>query len=62
MVELDKDFDDMLLAREEAKRRLEKKFQDVYDRIKENRDFTIREGQKVNQRLKEGEERFNDQM
>ena len=26
MVELDKDFEDMLLAREEAKRRLEKKF------------------------------------
>jgi hypothetical protein len=54
MVELDQDFEDMLKARAEAKRLLEEKFRDVYTRIKDNRDFTISEGQKVNQRLKEG--------
>ena len=55
MVQLDQDFEAMLEAREEAKRRLEEKFKAVYKRIKDNRDFTIREGQKVNMRLKEGQ-------
>ena len=41
--DMGKDYDDMIRAREEAKRQLEAKFEDVYKRLQDNRQFTINE-------------------
>ena len=59
MVELDQDFENMLKAREIARKKLEQKFQDVYNRIKDNKDFMIASGQDINKKLKAYQEEFN---
>jgi hypothetical protein len=53
MVDLSNDYDEMMRARDEAKRKLEEKFNDVYTKIKDNKDYTIREGKRVNEGLKQ---------
>jgi hypothetical protein len=44
MVELTNDFEDMKRNREEAKKQLEAKFQDVHRKIQNTRDFVSSEG------------------
>ena len=46
------EFDEMMRLRNEAKRLLELKFKDVYQKIKDNKQHTIDEGKKVNESLK----------
>lgn len=52
MSELDQDFQNMLRAREEARRKLEERFRDVYARIKANKDYMIESGKEFNEKLK----------
>jgi len=59
MGELDDDFNNMLRAREEARRKLEEKFKNVYDNIKENKDFMISTGKEFNEKLKVYQNEFN---
>jgi len=47
-----REFDEMMDLRNEAKRQLELKFKDVYQKIKDNKQHTIDEGKKVNESLK----------
>ena len=48
MGEMDRDFDEMMRLRNDAKRRLELQFKDVYQKIKDNKQYTIDEGKKIN--------------
>ncbi len=41
----------MMRLRNEAKRLLEEKFKDVYQKIRDNKQHTINEGKKVNESL-----------
>jgi len=45
---MDRDFDEMMRLRNDAKRRLELQFKDVYQKIKDNKQYTIDEGKKIN--------------
>lgn len=49
----------MLKARDEAKRKLEEKFKEVYRKIKENKEHTVAVGRKFNENLKSYEKDFN---
>ena len=62
MVELADDYEEMMRMREEARRRLEARFNDVYSRIKANKDYTIREGKRVNDGLKQFQSKFEGDM
>ena len=52
----------MMALRNEAKRQLEIKFKDVYQKIKDNKQHTIDEGKKVNESLKAYQEKYAQQM
>ena len=56
------EFDEMMRLRNEAKRLLELKFKDVYQKIKDNKQHTIDEGKKVNESLKAYQEKYSQQM
>mgnify|MGYP000922222648 CR=1 FL=1 len=56
------EFDEMMRLRNEAKRLLEEKFKDVYQKIKDNKQHTINEGKKVNESLKAYQEKYLRQM
>ena len=62
MTDMDNDFEEMMRMRNEAKKRLEEKFKDVYLKIKENKQHTINEGKKVNASLKAFQEKFTKEM
>eukprot|EP00824_Muranothrix_gubernata_P007478 TRINITY_DN19536_c0_g1_i1.p1 TRINITY_DN19536_c0_g1~~TRINITY_DN19536_c0_g1_i1.p1 ORF type:complete len:267 (-),score=87.26 TRINITY_DN19536_c0_g1_i1:20-820(-) len=55
-------YEDMIRAREEAKKQLEAKFQDVYRKIQTNKEFTIAEGKRVNDTLKAFQSKFEFQL
>ena len=52
----------MMRLRNEAKRLLEEKFKDVYQKIRDNKQHTIDEGKKVNESLKAYQEKYAQQM
>ena len=52
------EFDEMMRLRNEARRILEEKFKDVYQKIKDNKQHTINEGKKVNESLKAYQEKY----
>jgi len=52
MVQVEVDFDEMMTKRNEEKRKLELKFKDVYQKIKDIKQYTVDEGKKVNDSLK----------
>ena len=52
----------MMALRNEAKRLLEIKFKDVYQKIRDNKQHTIDEGKKVNESLKTYQEKYAQQM
>ena len=56
------EFYEMMRLRNEARRILEEKFKDVYQKIKDNKQHTINEGKKVNESLKAYQEKYMQQM
>ena len=60
--QVNEEFDEMMRLRNEAKRLLEEKFKDVYQKIKDNKQHTIDEGKKVNVSLKAYQEKYLKQM
>ena len=58
MGEMDRDFEEMMRLRNDAKRRLELQFKDVYQKIKDNKQYTIDEGKKVNDQLKQFQDEY----
>lgn len=62
MDEMSNDYETMRNAREEAKRQLDAKFQDVYQKIQGTRDFVSEEGRRVNELLKNFQNNFQDEL
>ena len=56
------DYETMRKAREEAKRQLEAKFQDVYSKIQSTRDYVTDQGKQINEQLKNFQHHFQDQL
>ena len=56
------EFDEMMRLRNEAKRQIELKFKDVYQKIRDNKQHTIDEGKKVNESLKAYQIKYAKQM
>ena len=52
----------MKRTREEAKKQLEAKFQDVYRRIQATKDFVVSEGKRINDTLKAFKSKFENQL
>ena len=52
LIEMDRDYNVMLMERIESKKQLEAKFQDIQRKIQANRDFTKAETKRVNDTLK----------
>lgn len=62
MDDMSGDYEDMRRAREEAKKQLDAKFQDVYSKIKETRDFVTSEGKRVNEVLRNFQTKFEQEL
>jgi len=62
LVELDRDYNVMLMERIESKKQLEAKFQDIARKIQANRDFTRAEEKRVNDTLKAFRARFEHKL
>eukprot|EP00826_Nyctotherus_ovalis_P030108 TRINITY_DN2391_c0_g1_i4.p2 TRINITY_DN2391_c0_g1~~TRINITY_DN2391_c0_g1_i4.p2 ORF type:complete len:155 (+),score=55.53 TRINITY_DN2391_c0_g1_i4:130-594(+) len=62
MGEMGKDYEEMIRAREEARKQLEAKFEDVHRRLQENREFTVAEGKRVNDTLRAFQVTFETQL
>ena len=62
MVDMGHDYEDMIRAREESKKQLDAKFEDVYRKLQANKDFTIAEGKRVNDTLKAFQLKFETQL
>ena len=56
------DFENMRKAREEAKRQLDAKFQDVYSKIQSARDYVTDQGKQINEQLKQFQRSFQDEL
>lgn len=56
--EMKNDYEDMLRAREETRKQLLAKFQDIHRKIKSNKDFTVSEVKRVKDTLKAFESKF----
>ena len=62
MKDMSQDYQDMIKAREEAKRQLESRFTDVYSQIEENKQFTVAEGNHVMETLKSFQDSFENKL
>ena len=62
LVEMDRDYNVMLMERIESKKQLEAKFQDIQRKIQANRDFTKAEEKRVNDTLKAFRARFEHKL
>lgn len=62
MSELQNDYEDMLRAREESKKQLEAKIQDVHRKIQAARDYVNAEGKRVKDMLKAFQSKFEFQI
>lgn len=62
MNELNDDYEDMIRAREESKKQLEAKLQDVHRKIQAARDFVNAEGKRVKDMLKAFQSKFEYQI
>ena len=58
MDQVKEEFYELMRLRDEARRILEEKFRDVYQKIKDNKQHTIDEGKKVNESLKAYQEKY----
>ena len=59
MAEMSLGFEDIVKAREEAKRRLEEKFAEVHNRIEENKQYGETQSQHIHDTLAEFQDEFN---
>ena len=62
LVEMDRDYNVMLMERIESKKQLEAKFQDIQRKIQANRDFTKAETKRVNDTLKAFRAKFENKL
>ena len=62
LVEMDRDYNVMLMERIESKKQLEAKFQDIQRKIQANRDFTKAESKRVNDTLKAFRAKFEHKL
>ena len=62
LVEMDRDYNVMLMERIESKKQLEAKFQDIQRKIQANRDFTKAEQKRVNDTLKAFRAKFENKL
>ncbi|CAG9310014.1 unnamed protein product [Blepharisma stoltei] len=62
MDEMSNDYETMRKAREEAKRQLDARFQDVYQKIQGTRDYVAEEGRRVNELLKNFQNNFQEEL
>jgi len=62
MIKLEEDYDQMMIIRNEAKRKLELKFKDVYQKIKDIKQYTAEEGKKVNESLQAYQTKYDQQL
>ena len=62
LVEMDRDYNVMLMERIESKKQLEAKFQDIQRKIQANRDFTNAESKRVNDTLKAFRAKFEHKL
>jgi hypothetical protein len=62
LIEMDRDYNVMLMERIESKKQLEAKFQDIQRKIQANRDFTKAETKRVNDTLKAFRSKFEHKL
>ena len=62
LIEMDRDYNVMLMERIESKKQLEAKFQDIQRKIQANRDFTKAETKRVNDTLKAFRAKFENKL
>ena len=62
MKDMNKDYDDMKVAREEHRKQLVQRFDEAYDKIEENRKFTVESCEKVHQTLNEFQRKFEAEL
>eukprot|EP01016_Furgasonia_blochmanni_P043542 TRINITY_DN5931_c0_g1_i1.p1 TRINITY_DN5931_c0_g1~~TRINITY_DN5931_c0_g1_i1.p1 ORF type:complete len:268 (+),score=73.15 TRINITY_DN5931_c0_g1_i1:160-963(+) len=62
MLQMGTDFEDMKRTREEAKKQLEAKFQDVYRKIQNTKEFVISEGTRINDTLMAFQSKFESEL
>jgi len=62
MKDMSQDYEDMIKAREAAKKALEARFNEVYRQIEENKQFTIDEGKRVMDTLKAFQDKFEERL
>ena len=62
LIEMDRDYNVMLMERIESKKQLEAKFQDISRKIQANRDFTKAETKRVNDTLKAFRAKFEHKL
>lgn len=62
MDDMSGDYETMRKAREEAKRQLDAKFQDVYSKIQSTRDYVTNQGKQINDQLKTFQRHFQDEL
>ena len=62
LIEMDRDYNVMLMERIESKKQLEAKFQDIQRKIQANRDFTKAESKRVNDTLKAFRAKFEHKL
>ena len=62
LLEMDRDYNVMLMERIESKKQLEAKFQDIQRKIQANRDFTKAEEKRVNDTLKAFRAKFEHKL
>jgi DNA repair exonuclease SbcCD ATPase subunit len=62
MGEMENDFEDMKRAREEAKKQLEAKFQDVHRKIQITKEFVVSEGKRINDTLVAFQSKFETEL
>ena len=62
LTEMENDYEVMLRAREESKKQMEAKFQDIFRQIQANKDFTNSEVKRVNDTLKAFESKFGNEL
>lgn len=62
MKDMSQNYQDMIKAREQAKKQLEARFQTVYEQIEENKKFTINECNRIIEQLNAFQETFENKL
>jgi len=62
MKDVGKDYEDMIKARDQSKKQLEDRFKDVFNKIEENKQFTVAEGNHVMETLTGFQKKFENKL